>query len=95
MEQTNVDQPSIRLNFICISIKEVGDAESFHEDADFVKGVEGAIEAYNKLNTKDPTNPHDVPSADWFSRIYYTNEDDGYYFYTHEDLGASHEEENE
>lgn len=85
MDKTDV---SVRLNFHCISIKEVGDAESFHNDEDFVSGVAGAIEAYNKLYTKDQSNPHDVPSADWWKTIYYTNEDDGYYFYTKEDLDA-------
>lgn len=84
---------SVRTNFKCISMKDVGDAESFHEDVDFAKGVAGAIEAFNKLMTKDPTNPYDVPSADWFTNIYYTNEDDGYYFYTQEDLDAAHEGE--
>lgn len=86
---------NIRLDFRCISMNEVGDAESFYNHVDFAQGVAGAIEAFNKLNTKDPSNPHDIPSADWFSRIYYTSEDDGYYFYTVEDLGAVHEEEGE
>lgn len=81
--------PGVRLNFQCISIKDVGEAESSTHSESFIEGVKSAIEIYNRQYGKNYEAGH--PSEDWYKTIYYTNEDDGYYFYFEEDLAEEDE----
>lgn len=76
--------PSVRFNLECVSIKYVpADVESFAYGESFTEGVEDLI---RMINFHDNINSPVESSGDWFKTYYYTNEDEGYYFYTQEDM---------
>jgi hypothetical protein len=64
------------------------DVESFAYGETFIEGVQDLIDT---INRKDEA-PWDS-SGEWFKTYYYTCEDEGYYFYTEEDMDYEGEED--
>lgn len=68
---------SVRINIKCVSIRDVNEsAEAIGFDTNFYQALKYAL------------NNFSGDAGTWHQTIYYTNEDNGYYFYLASDVVA-------